>query len=34
MGRILPPTETVTKTTNAILVLPPDHYLIERQVIQ
>ncbi len=32
MGRILPPTETVTKTTNAILVLPPDHYLIERKL--
>lgn len=31
MGRILPKTETVTKTTNAILVLPKTHYLINRK---
>lgn len=30
MGVILPPTETVTKTTNSIFVLPADHYLIKR----
>lgn len=31
MGNIQPRTATVTKTTNAILVLPSDHYIINRK---
>ncbi len=31
MGNILPGTTPITKTTNAILVLPQNHYLIERK---
>lgn len=31
MGNIMPKTATVTKTTNAILVLPKDHYLVKRK---
>ena len=31
MGNILPGTTPITKTTNAILVLPQNHYLVERK---
>lgn len=31
MGNITPKSATVTKTTNAILVLPEDHYVVERK---
>ena len=31
MGNILPGTAPITKTTNAILVLPQNHYLVERK---
>ena len=31
MGKILPPTAPITKTTNAIIVLPKNHYLVERK---
>ena len=31
MGNIMPGTAPITKTTNAILVLPENHYLVERK---
>lgn len=31
MGNILPGSSPITKTTNAVLVLPEDHYLVQRK---
>ncbi len=31
MGELIPPTGVVTKTTNAVLVLPEDHYVVRRK---
>ncbi len=31
-GRVATVTETVTKTTNAVLVLPPDHYVVRKKL--